>query len=224
MQGAAGKSTLLAGLRARAVAGLPAARSLGTRAAQRMLCGRMRGQLEAAANPPPAAARLGGAVGHTRAAGQPLGQALRARSAAVCRAMSSGLGDVGEGKLPAMCEDYVAKSNAGDVEACICMFDKEAVYGSSTVGGHVGVDAIGTMMRGFFAKCPNVHWEVEPGGYKMADETTVEFDFVRTGVPNAEGRDTRQRGTERVRYTRDSSSGEFRIAQVSVEVHDTQAL
>jgi len=41
------------------------------------------------------------------------------------------------------------------------MFAQNAVYGSTTVGGHEGIDAITTMMEGFFSKFPTVNWQVE---------------------------------------------------------------
>lgn len=44
------------------------------------------------------------------------------------------------------CEVYVNKSNLHEVEACLAMFHQDAVYGSTTVGGHQGIEAITTMM------------------------------------------------------------------------------
>ena len=57
--------------------------------------------------------------------------------------------------------DYVEKSNRGDVAACLAMFAPDAVYGSTTVGGHQGIEAISAMMTSFFNKFPAVHWEVQ---------------------------------------------------------------
>lgn len=57
--------------------------------------------------------------------------------------------------------DYVEKSNLGDVPACLKMFAADAVYGSTTVGGHQGIEAITGMMTGFFGKFPTVNWQVE---------------------------------------------------------------
>ena len=65
------------------------------------------------------------------------------------------------GRLIASARQYVKKSNCGDVGACLAMFSPNAVYGSTTVGGHEGIDAITDMMTGFFSKFPAVNWQVE---------------------------------------------------------------
>ena len=64
-------------------------------------------------------------------------------------------------KMLAAARDYVEQSNRGEVGACLAMFAQDAVYGSTTVGGHQGIEAISTMMTGFFGKFPSVHWQVE---------------------------------------------------------------
>jgi hypothetical protein len=43
----------------------------------------------------------------------------------------------------------------------LAMFSPDAIYGSSTVGGHQGLDEISNMMAGFFAKFPEVNWQVD---------------------------------------------------------------
>ena len=58
---------------------------------------------------------------------------------------------VDDDTILALCKQYLDKSNEHDVEACLAMFDQHASYGSTTVGGHQGIDAISTMMRAFFA-------------------------------------------------------------------------
>jgi len=73
------------------------------------------------------------------------------------------------------------------VPACLSMFAADAVYGSSTVGGHAGLEAITAMMTGFFGKFPAVHWQVEEYQVSKDYPNCVEFLFVRTGVLNGEG-------------------------------------
>jgi hypothetical protein len=64
-------------------------------------------------------------------------------------------------RMLAAAADYVEKSNRGQVAECLAMFAPDAVYGSTTVGGHQGIEAISAMMTGFFSKFPAVHWEVQ---------------------------------------------------------------
>lgn len=50
----------------------------------------------------------------------------------------------------------------------------------------------------------------------------MEFKFVRTGVNNADGKPTRQEGTEWVHFV--EVGGEVKIAKVEVEVHSTRVV
>jgi hypothetical protein len=98
--------------------------------------------------PPPAGRLVGG-----------LARLLPARPCA--RMAAPGPQQLPHGAMLAAARDYVEKSNRGEVPACLSMFAADAVYGSSTVGGHEGLEAITAMMTGFFGKFPAVHWQVE---------------------------------------------------------------
>lgn len=75
--------------------------------------------------------------------------------------MAAHEGQIQRDAMLAAARDYVARSNRGDVPACLAMFAQDAVYGSTTVGGHTGIEAISGMMTTFFGKFPAVHWEVK---------------------------------------------------------------
>jgi hypothetical protein len=56
-------------------------------------------------------------------------------------------------RMLAAAADYVDMSNKGDVAGCLAMFAPDAVYGSTTVGGHQGLEAISAMMVGGACAC-----------------------------------------------------------------------
>ena len=93
------------------------------------------------------------------------------------------------GRLIASARRYVEKSNCGDVGACLAMFAPNAVYGSTTVGGHEGIEAITDMMTSFFSKFPAVNWQVEE--YKISNvsfTTKIALQvqtFLQCWLPNA---------------------------------------
>jgi hypothetical protein len=140
------------------------------------------------------------------------------------------------------------------------MFAQNAVYGSTTVGGHEGIDAITAMMDAFFGKFPNVNWQVEEyvvskvalhlhetlccsatqqsgcpsSKFQMTNGSDmcplfqdhpncIEFLFTRTGVTNAERKNTRQYGKEWVCFT-SAGASKIAISRVIVETFKTEIL
>lgn len=71
---------------------------------------------------------------------------------------------------------YVAASNALDVKAIEPMLDKDCRYISTGVGEYAGRDSILSMMSGFFANNPDVHWAVSD--YALEPKRCVTFEFV----------------------------------------------
>jgi hypothetical protein len=126
-------------------------------------------------------------------------------------------------RMLAAAADYVEKSNRGEVAACLAMFAPDAVYGSTTVGGHQGIEAISVMMTGFFSKFPAVHWEVQEYALSQDYPNCVEFLFTRTGVTNADGHNTRQHGKEWVCFT-GTPDKPLSISRVAVETTKTEVL
>jgi uncharacterized protein (TIGR02246 family) len=76
-----------------------------------------------------------------------------------------------------LAREYVRLSNAHELERIFPMFAEDAVYISKIVGSFEGREAIEAMMRGFFAKIPDVRWEVAE--YALSGDREVSFDFVR---------------------------------------------
>lgn len=100
----------------------------------------------------------------------------------------------------------------------------DPIAASTTVGGHEGIEAITGMMTGFFRKFPSVHWEV--GEYTISQEypNSVEFLFVRTGVTNADGENTRQLGKEWVCFTSGPGPDGLAISRIAVETNKTEII
>lgn len=93
---------------------------------------------------------------------------------------------------------YVEFSNGGWVDEALAMFAPDASYASSQVGAFEGRDAIGAMMRGFFARFEQPHWDVPE--YRLVGDDVVEFDFVMTASPYGVGDPVERRGTERIAF------------------------
>mmetsp|Transcript_21927 Transcript_21927/g.34343 ORF Transcript_21927/g.34343 Transcript_21927/m.34343 type:complete len:222 (+) Transcript_21927:90-755(+) len=115
---------------------------------------------------------------------------------------------------------YVDLSNDHKVPECLAMFASDGKYGSTTVGYHTGIEAITTMMTGFFEKFTAVNWQVESYDLSKEHENCVEFEFVRTGCFDAEGRKTRQEGKEWIHFTLDG--GYLKIREVTVETRKNE--
>lgn len=69
---------------------------------------------------------------------------------------------------------YVALSNAHRTDLIKPMFNHESCYRSSAVGEYHGADDIIEMMRVFFIRYPDVHWQVSQF---QCEDTKVSFEF-----------------------------------------------
>lgn len=104
---------------------------------------------------------------------------------------------------------YVDASNEHDLGRIRAMFADDAVYVSSRVGAHEGVEAIIGMMVEFFARFPDVHWTV--GEYRQDDTGAVVFDFIMTASAGADDQTVEVRGVETIAF---DSAG--RIVRIDV--------
>lgn len=79
------------------------------------------------------------------------------------------------------------------------MFAEDATYLSIVVGSFVGLSQTKVMMCAFFARYPDVIWEVPI--YRSIGERKVAFDFVRCATDSVSGKPVRVEGTETIEFT-----------------------
>ncbi|TQV79925.1 nuclear transport factor 2 family protein [Denitrobaculum tricleocarpae] len=101
--------------------------------------------------------------------------------------------------LPALARQYVELSNRHDLEAIAELFEPDAIYRSSSVGVFEGRPAILEMMRGFFAKFPDVRWEVAE--YRDGEDTNVIFAFALTATEASTGDAVLRQGVETLAFS-----------------------
>jgi nuclear transport factor 2 (NTF2) superfamily protein len=115
---------------------------------------------------------------------------------------------VSETELIELARAYVALSNAHRVDLIRPMFTAEAVYRSSAVGEHQGATAIVTMMQGFFARYPDVHWQCDD--FRCAGRR-VSFRFELQAHDLEDGSQLRRNGVEHIAF---DSSGLIELLEV----------
>jgi len=103
--------------------------------------------------------------------------------------------------LMARARDYVAASNAHDLDRVEAMFAEDAEYHSTGAGSHSGQTLIRGMMDRFFTAYPDVQWAAE--NYRLAGDDGVAFDFVMTAKPADGGEGIERRGVESLFFTTD---------------------
>lgn len=96
---------------------------------------------------------------------------------------------------------YVTLSNDHDLAHIKCLFTSDATYHSAYFGTYQGSDAIHTMIASFFARFPDVHWEVPE--YRNTEQNGVEFRFTMTGTDVSTGEPVTRHGLERIYFTSD---------------------
>ena len=106
---------------------------------------------------------------------------------------------------------YVERSNRRELDAIFAMFADDVAYESTQVGSYRGRPSIETMMRAFFIRFPDAHWDV--ASYREEAGQGVVFDFVMHGTDTETGERVERRGTERVTFDADGL-----IRGVSVDV------
>ena len=106
---------------------------------------------------------------------------------------------------------YLERSNRGELDAIFAMFADDVIYESTQVGSHQGRTSVETMMRSFFGRFPDAHWDVD--SYREEAGPGVVFDFVMRGTDAETGERVERRGTERVTFGADGL-----IRRVAVDV------
>jgi len=94
---------------------------------------------------------------------------------------------------------YVALSNAHRVELILPMFADSIHYDSSNVGSFKGRNAIGEMMTEFFARFPDVRWDIVD--YQIIKKGLVGFEFIMTATESANGQTIERVGLEQIEFT-----------------------
>jgi hypothetical protein len=111
----------------------------------------------------------------------------------------------------ALAKNYVTLSNQAVLEDIWSCFEPDADYQSSQFGTFKGLTEIQPMMRDFFQRFPNPHWEVSD--YRLLDDDTVEFPFTMTGR-NTGGETVERKGVERLQVN--TTTGKIRAVHVAV--------
>lgn len=99
----------------------------------------------------------------------------------------------------ALARAYIALSNAHRCDLIRPMFAAHAVYCSSVVGEHRGVDAIIDMMAGFFDRYPDVNWQCSEF---RCDGSRVSFDFELSARDTPDGSPLYRAGIEHIDFDR----------------------
>jgi len=110
-----------------------------------------------------------------------------------------GAGSVNPAEQIALARAYVALSNAHRVDFILPMFTDAVTYLSTNVGRFEGGDAISGMMTGFFARFPDVAWDVRE--FRYVGDGMVEFDFVMTATDGETGEPVEREGLETIAFT-----------------------
>ena len=100
-----------------------------------------------------------------------------------------------------LAKNYIELSNKHDLRHIETLFLGEATYHSAYFGEYKGSVAIHEMMLSFFARYPDVHWEVS--NYRETDDGGVEFDFIMTATDAAANEPVRRHGRERIYFESD---------------------
>jgi len=98
-------------------------------------------------------------------------------------------------------KNYIELSNKHNLKQIELLFLGSALYHSAYFGEYKGAVAIREMMQSFFARYPDVHWEVSD--YRETDDGGIEFDFIMTGTDAAAGELVRRHGRERIYFESD---------------------
>ena len=98
-------------------------------------------------------------------------------------------------------KNYIELSTKHDLKQIELLFMGSALYHSAFFGEYKGAVAIREMMQSFFARYPDVHWEVS--NYRETDDGGVEFDFIMTATDAAANEPVRRHGRERIYFESD---------------------
>lgn len=121
-----------------------------------------------------------------------------------------GAGSVSPAEQIALARAYVDLSNAHRVDFILPMLADAVTYLSANVGRFEGGDAIGGMMAGFFARFPDVAWDVRE--YRYVGDGNVEFDFVMTATDGETGESIERKGLETIAFTDEGFVSRIEVA------------
>ena len=76
------------------------------------------------------------------------------------------------------------------------MLAPDVVYSSSGVGAHSGIEAVMTMMSGFFRRFPDVNWTCS--AFAAHERDGAEFHYVLRATESATGQVLQRAGIQRV--------------------------
>ena len=93
---------------------------------------------------------------------------------------------------------YVELSNEHNLNMISSMFDSDLRYHSSQFGEFSGKETVMHMMKDFFTRFPDVHWEVDK--YEEIEPSIVEFEFLMKGSDQEEGKQVERRGRECISF------------------------
>ena len=122
-------------------------------------------------------------------------------------------------KLIILCQDYINNSNNHNVDLCLKDFNDNTEYVSSAVGLYKGKAMISNMMKGYFDKFPNVHWDVKNYMKSLQYQNAIEFNFIRTGCQNNDGQNIIAEGNECIIFDDNTQ-----ISKVIVETTITKVI
>ncbi|SER02336.1 SnoaL-like domain-containing protein [Nitrosomonas sp. Nm51] len=100
-----------------------------------------------------------------------------------------------------LAKNYIELSNKHDLRRIETLFLGEATYHSAYFGEYKGSVAIHEMMLSFFARYPDVHWEVS--NYRPIGTNGVAFDFLMTATDAAADEPVRRQGRECIYFEPD---------------------
>ena len=111
-------------------------------------------------------------------------------------------------ELTELARAYVALSNAHNLSLIAQMFNENSIYTSTAVGQFNGRTAIREMMRDFFARYPDVYWQVAEF---QSFNNKVTFDFTMTATQADTTECIERKGVERIEF---GSSGIIKVLEV----------
>jgi SnoaL-like protein len=112
-----------------------------------------------------------------------------------------------------LAKTYVSLSNRHQLKLIDAMFMDDATYHSSFFGEYKGRVAIYEMMVCFFARFPDVHWEVSD--YRAIEDQGVEFAFVMTATDATSSERVERHGLERIYFTSDGLINHIAVSKPS---------
>ena len=77
-------------------------------------------------------------------------------------------------------------------------------------------------MKGYFDKYPNVNWNVDTYTVSNQYKNAIEFNFIRTGCNNNDGKQVIANGKECIVFNSNDDSDDIKISKVIVDTISTK--